>query len=237
MQSARKHMIVASSVLAIGAGAAGVVSPANGSSAARHLHRIDPSDFTNRIDNPYLPLKPGTKYHYRGDQGATNPVTVTHKTRKILGVVCVAVRDIGKVNGRAEGRALDFYAQDERGNVWYFGELSKQLEHGRWVRQSDTWEAGVHGAKAGIIMEAHPHKGDSYRQEKARHAHDRAKVLGQVHHRVTVPYGTFRHVLKIKEFSRIEPGQVDYDFYARGIGAIKEVPSGGGKSQLVSVGH
>ena len=41
-----------------------------------------------------------------------------------------------------------------------------------------SWQAGVKGAKAGIIMEAQPHVGDTYNQEVAKGvAEDKATVL------------------------------------------------------------
>jgi hypothetical protein len=90
------------------------------------------------------------------------------------------------------------------------------------------------------MMEARSHVGDRYRQETAvrDNAMDTAKVKGYVP-ALTVPYGTFHHVLKIREFSPLEPGQVDRDLYARGIGMLEEDNLQGGSAQLklVSITH
>ena len=64
------------------------------------------------------------------------------------------------------------------GRVWYLGEATKEYENGQVVSTEGSWEAGVDGAKAGIIMFTHPEVGDPYRQEfYAGHAEDQAKFL------------------------------------------------------------
>ena len=236
MRAGRKA-IFGGLILAIAAGSVAVA--ARGASRARKATRIDPGDFTTKIDNPFMPWEPGTVFHYRSSQAGTrNPVAVTHRTTRIIGVECVVVRDVVKVNGKPRERSLDWYAQDKAGNVWYFGEASSHFTHGHWVHDAaDSWRSGVHGARPGIIMEAHPRKGDRYAQENAPNSRDRAKVLGYVG-TVTVPFGTFHHVLETKEFTPLEPS-IDHDFYARGIGEIEEinVKGGEGKTKLVSVDH
>src|SRR5438045_1516066 len=129
---------------------------------------IRPAEFVAKVDNPYWPLEPGTHFHYEGTRGTTpqtDDEVVTLKTRQILGIRATVVRDTVSQHARAIERTLDFYAQDKQGNVWYLGEDSFELSHGRFVRASDSWRSGVNGAKPGIIMPAHPRPGDRYRQE------------------------------------------------------------------------
>ena len=86
-----------------------------------------PSDFVNRIDNKYFPLKPGTTWLFGGTQeGRARRVSVfvTHKTKAILGIRATVVLDQVFVGGKREERTLDWYAQDKHGNVWYLGEDS-----------------------------------------------------------------------------------------------------------------
>jgi hypothetical protein len=233
---ASTRMIVSGATIAMSIGVAGIATSATGSPPTRH-EGIKPSHFTRRIDNPYMPWKPGTLYHYRSSKpaGATNPVKVPHRTKMVIGVRCRVVRDIVKVNGEPQERSFDWYAQDRRGNVWYFGENSSEFKHGRWVHNaSDSWESGVHGAKPGIIMEAHPRRGDVYRQENAPNSKDRAKVLGYVRS-LSVPFGSFRHVLVTKEFTPLEPS-IDHDYYARGIGELEEINVKGGEGTTKLVG-
>ncbi len=150
---------------------------------------------------------------------------------------CVVVRDTITSRGKPVERTFDWYTQDKHGNVWYFGENSKDYRHGHWVKSDGSWEAGVHGAQPGIMMEAHPKRGDAYRQEYYRgHAEDQAKVLGKAG-RVTVPAGTYRHTIATKETSRLEPGVVEKKWYARGVGEIKSQDVKGSKEgfRLVKV--
>jgi hypothetical protein len=198
---------------------------------------IDPADFVRKMDNRYLPFKPGTKAISKGlaEDGRTpqrDIQVVTHRTRKVLGVRCRVVRDEITSRGKPVERTFDWYAQDKRGNVWYFGENSNDYRHGHWVKSDGSWEAGVDGAKAGIMMEAHPKRGDAYRQEYYRgHAEDQAKVLGDGG-RVTVPYGAFPHTIATKETTRLEPGVVEKKWYARGVGEIKSQDVKGSKEQF-----
>lgn len=176
-------------------------------------------DFGGPIDNPFLSFKPGTTFVSTGLGGKlVDTVTVTHKTLELLGVTTVVVRDAVKVDGQLEELTRDFYAQDRQGNVWYFGEDAKQFENGKLVGTEGSWRAGVHGARPGIIMEAHPHVGDTYQQESAPGvAEDTAKVKS-LNASVKVPYGSFDHALKTLEFSPLEPRAKENKFYARGVG-------------------
>jgi hypothetical protein len=201
---------------------------------------IDRANFVAAVDNRYWPLKRGTGFHYRGMRGKspqTDDEIVTGQTKQILGVRCTVVRDTVSERGRPIERTLDWYAQDKQGNVWYMGEDSFELQHGRFVKASDSWEAGVNGAKPGIIMPANPQPGDSYRQEyyPPGQALDEAHVLGYSG-TVKVPYGTFGRSLVTSEFSPLEP-QTEKKYYAAGVGEVQErvVKGHHEEFQLVSV--
>jgi hypothetical protein len=206
----------------------------------RYSPTIDPSDFVAAVDNRYFPLKPGTRFHYTGvldKTPQTDDMVVTHRTKQILGVRCTVVRDTVSEHGRPLERTLDWYAQDEHGNVWYMGEDSLELRHGRFVRASDSWQSGVKGAKPGIIMRGNPEPGDVYRQEyyPPGGALDQARVLtGNAS--VKVPYGAFTRSLLTVEWSPVEP-QLEQKSYVAGIGEVAERVTQGGheRFQLVSV--
>ena len=208
----------------------------------RYAPSIDPSHFVSRVDNKYWPLTPGTAFHYRGMRGTTpqtDDEVVTHQKREILGIGATVVRDTVSERGRPVERTLDFYAQDDQGNVWYLGEDSFELKNGRFVKASDSWRSGVDGAKPGIIMPADPEAGESYRQEyyPPGEALDQARVLGY-RGPVTVPYRTFRRSLVTSEFSPLEP-QTEQKYYVAGIGEILERVVKGHHEEfvLVSVTH
>jgi hypothetical protein len=204
--------------------------------------QIDPAHFGRKIDNRYLPFLPGTRTVAKGvaENGNTpqrDAQLVTDRKHKIDGVKCVVVRDTISSRGKPVERTFDWYTQDKHGNVWYFGENSKEYRHGRWVQSDGSWEAGVHGAQPGVMMMAHPKRGVAYRQEYYRgHAEDQAKVLGKTA-TVTVPAGTYRHTIGTKETSRLEPGVAERKWYAPGVGEIRSQDVKGSKEgfRLVKV--
>jgi hypothetical protein len=201
---------------------------------------IDPADFRETIDNPWFPLSPGTTWVYEGESDGErerNEVTVTAETKTILGVTCVVVRDIVLIDGEVVEDTLDWYAQDTEGNVWYFGEESKDYEDGELVSTEGSWEAGVDGAQPGIVMLAEPAVGDSYQQEYyVGEAEDKGKVVA-TGETVTVPYGTFEDVLVTEDINPFEPGKVEQKSYAPGIGLIlaEYVQGGDERIELIEV--
>jgi hypothetical protein len=193
---------------------------------ASYSPSINPSDFTTTIDNKYFPLKPGTTFVYQGKtKNATerDVMTVTHSTKQVIGVKCVVVDDRVWAHGKLTEQTYDWYAQDKQGNVWYFGENTKEYKNNGEVSTEGSWEAGKNGAKPGIIMPAHPKVGQTYRQEYLKgSAEDMAEVLA-LNGSVTVPYGSFKHAVVTKEWSPLEPGVVAHKYYAAGAGNVKEV--------------
>jgi hypothetical protein len=187
---------------------------------------INPTIFTTSIDNPYLPLKPGTTYIYEGptSQGFIRTTfAVTTNTKLIDGVTCVEVHDQVFTDGELTEDTLDWFAQDNDGNVWYFGEDSDELVNGRVSSLGGSWQAGVNGASPGIVMEAHPTVGDFYRQEFLLNtAEDSAGVL-DLNQTVMVPAGTFHHCLETAEVTGLEPGALEHKFYAKGVGNVLTV--------------
>jgi hypothetical protein len=190
---------------------------------------IDPADFTTTIDNEYFPMEPGTIFLYRGGT-ERDRMTVTSDTKKVMGVECVVVDDRAWQGDKLVEQTYDWFAQDKEGNVWYFGEDTKEYENGKVTSTKGSWEAGVDGAKPGIIMQADPKVGESYRQEYYEgEAEDMAKVLS-LNESLTVPYGSFDDVLVTKEWTPLEPSYHEHKYYARGVGQVY-----GGGLELVDV--
>src|SRR5918992_1635751 len=131
---------------------------------------LNPADFTTRIDNPYWPMKPGSRWVYRetDSEGARQrvEVTVTRKTKRIAnGIEARVVHDVVTEDGEPVEVTDDWYAQDSKGNVWYLGEHTTEYENGKPKTTEGSFEAGVDGAQPGIIMPAKPKPGLRYRQE------------------------------------------------------------------------
>jgi hypothetical protein len=175
------------------------------------------------IDNPYLPMRPGSRWVYRethpGGHAQRVVVRVTHRTRLIAnGVRARVVRDTVTERGRLVEDTFDWYAQDRRGNVWYLGEDTKEYEDGRVVSTEGSWEAGVDGAKPGIVMLARPRVGVRYKQEnRSGEAEDTAQVLARD--------GT---TVLTRDWNPLEPGAVEYKVYRRGVGMVLAVGASDG---------
>ncbi len=197
---------------------------------------VDPANFTLLINNPFFPLVPGTTFIYEGTkdgEAARDEFAVTNRTKVIQGVTCREVTDKAFVAGVLEETTLDWFAQDKAGNVWYFGEDTKELDdNGNVVSTEGSFEAGVSGAQAGIVMKANPTVGETYFQERAKNvAEDQATVLS-LNATANVPFGNFTNCLKTKEFTRLSPGAVEEKFYARGVGFVLSNKVQGGSEQV-----
>lgn len=188
---------------------------------------INPANFVTAVNNPYLPLVPGTTRIYEGqmEDGLERiEVTVLHETRLVMGVTTTVVRDRAYLNGELIEDTFDWLAQDKEGNVWYFGEAVDNYEDGVLVDHHGSWEAGVDGALPGILMYANPADQISvpYRQEfYAGEAEDMGEVVS-VNETAVVPFGSFENVLQTKDWTPLEPGVAEYKFYVQDVGLIKE---------------
>jgi hypothetical protein len=228
-------------VLALGGSAAAVATMHHGAATAAP---VDPAGFSHPRANPWFPLQPGTVTLLRGtDEGRhlRERVEVTRVTRTIQGVRTTVVRDVlRRHDGTLAERTVDWYAADDAGNVWYFGERTATYDrHGHLDSREGSWQAGVHGARAGLVMPADPQPTDAYRQEYwAGHAEDQAWVVARRAH-VRTPLRSFGDALRTLEWSRLEPRVVSVKLYARGVGIVREHDLAGGTEtfEVVSVRH
>ena len=187
---------------------------------------INPGNFPGGSRNRLFPLIPGTAFYYTGeDDGVptTGLMTVTSSTKVIIGVPTIVVHDQAWNAGDLVEDTFDWYAEDRRGNVWYFGEDVTQLDHGQIIGHAGSWEAGVAGAIPGIIMPAVPQKGRTYVQELAPGvAEDQMKVVS-LDATVRVPFGTLTGCLKTEEFTPLHPDLLDNKFHCPGVGLVRGV--------------
>ena len=163
-------------------------------------------------------MRPGSRWVYReadGEGGAQRVVvTVTPRTKTILGIEARVVHDVVTGDGQLVEDTYDWYAQDADGNVWYMGEATKEYEDGKVKTTAGSWEAGVDGAQPGVVVPASPEPGMAYRQEYYEgEAEDAAEVLS-VDERAEVPYGSFDDVLMTKDFTPLDPKLLEHKFYA-----------------------
>ncbi|MFN8160226.1 MAG: hypothetical protein U0R52_04165 [Solirubrobacterales bacterium] len=189
---------------------------------------IDPADFRRggRVTNRWFPLKPGSVYRYRGSKDgkpAVEVLRVTRRTKRIQGVTNSVISDKLYLKGRLAERTLDWYTQDRRGNVWYFGENTATIAPGgRVISREGSFQAGRDGARPGIFMPAHPRVGQRFQQEFYKgHAEDRFRIV-DLSAGVSVPFVTTRKAMRTVEWTPLEPGILDAKLYVRGIGTVAE---------------
>jgi hypothetical protein len=197
---------------------------------------VDPADFTTPVPNPYFPLEPGTVSFLRGSEDGErllNRTSVTPWKKVIQGVTTTVVNDVLYEGGVLREKTTDWYAPDNAGNVWYFGEATAVYNNqGHVVDTEGSWQAGVDGAVAGIIMTANPGPTDAYRQEFYRgHAEDQGWIVAR-HQVADVPYGKVTDVVRSYEWTRLEPGVVSLKLYGPGLGIIREKDVAGGTELL-----
>lgn len=197
---------------------------------------LDPAQFTTRIDNPYWPMEPGSRWVYRetAPDGTRNRVVVTVTARTKLienGITARVVRDVVTDHGEAVEVTDDWYAQDCAGNIWYLGEKTAEYKNGKLVSREGSWEAGVDGAQPGIALPADPQVGMTYRQEYyAGHAEDAGEVFSR-DEQVGVPAGHFGNIVMTRDTTALHPRVLEYKFYARGVGPVLELGISGGNDR------
>lgn len=194
--------------------------------------RLDPAEFTIHIDNPYWPMSPGTRWTYRDTEDGTVQrvvVIVTRETERLAnGVTARVVRDTVSENGRVVEDTRDWYAQDANGNIWYLGEDTAEFDHGVLETREGSFEAGVDGAQAGIIVPASPEPGMNYRQEfYSGHAEDHGGVLSTTE-LAGVPAGFYRDALLTRDLNGLEPKVEELKLYAKGVGPVLTLTTSGG---------
>jgi len=213
------------------------------------------SNFSNptTIDNTYFPLIPGTTYTYEAtttDGCEVDVMAVTYDTRTLDGVTTVVVHDqvfdgdsCTTAPAALTEDTLDYYAQDNAGNVWYFGEDTSTCEGaGNCTPSEGGWLAGVNGAGPGIIMLAQPRSGDRYKQENAGDvAQDQALVTSVgVTAKMTrddAYQSSYSNCIVTKEWTVLERGDIEFKTYCPGIGNVLTVEHHGKvvRSELTSI--
>lgn len=197
---------------------------------------VNPANFVTRIDNPYHPLIRGCTRLLVGAEGGhllTNLVEVTAGAKVIQGVTCTVVRDRSYMDGLLVEESLDWFAQDQEGNVWNFGEEARHYDAKGVVISTDgSWEAGRLGAQPGIVMPAHPQVNQAYFQELAPGvAQDMATVLA-LDAGTELAWGVFTNCVMTRDYNPLEPQVVEHKYFALGVGLIRSVTVAGGTEQL-----
>ena len=201
-----------------------------GAQEEKEWEDFDPNNFGDptTIDNEWYFLKPGMMYVFEGvtdEDGESIPhrvvTVVTDLTKEIEGVRTVVMWDRDFSDDELVETEIAFFAQDNDGNVWRFGEHPEEYEDGELV-EAPTWIAGQEDAVAGIAMQADPQLDTpSYSQGWAPEVEftDRGQVYAMDQEQC-VTVDCFEGVLVVEEFNPEEPGAFQQKYYARGTGLI-----------------
>jgi hypothetical protein len=154
--------------------------------------------------------------------------TVTGVTKKIDGVNAVAILDQDFNAGQLSEQAIDWQAEDKKGNVLYLGSYTETYEGGQFVNATDGWLAGIKGSKAGIIMEAKPKVGDIYYESRPTGYTSPASKVIKTGVRKCVPFKCYKDVVVIQEGGNADP---EWKYYAPGVGGILTEPHYSGGEQ------
>jgi hypothetical protein len=202
--------------------------------------QLDPADFVPQVTNQFFPLVPGTTCSYEGeaeDGTETTVVEVLDETRIILGITATVVRDRVFLDGELIEDTFDWFAQQNTGDVWYLGEDSKEIENGEVVSTEGSWEAGVDGAKPGIIMWGDPaaHLNEEYRQEFYEGVAEDVATVIDLDEAVQVPYGSFTGCILTEDSNPLESGTEEHKVYCAGVGLVLEEPADGGGQRIALI--
>ena len=203
--------------------------------------RLEDCKFKTKGINPFFILRPGNQLVLESDE-EKSVETVLCDTKEI------------NLNGRkiitrvVEERAVELDGEEEvtvevsrnyfaickkTNAVYYFGELSRDCPDGfdendvctGVESNAGSWEAGVDGAKPGLIMPGTPLLGAKYFQEIAPpDAADRGEIA-ELGLDVDVPAGEFSGCIKIFDTNPTpdgECGEDDAKLYCPGVGLVQD---------------
>ncbi len=180
------------------------------------------------ITNPYYGPPTGKSYIYQGGELGAPPeeeirIERRTSTKVVMGVTCIIQQDVVRIDDILIEDTDDWIAQDDEGNLWYFGEFVKNYdEEGNFSDNDGSFESGVDGALPGYWFPANPMVGMEYYQEYAVGiAEDRAEVIA-VGETVSIGLGTFTDCVVTRDINPFEPKVFENKYYAPGIGFIKE---------------
>ena len=192
--------------------------------------------FMAHVDHPFYPLPVGATWVYRGTSSeGTEQITVTvlPDTRLVDGIRATVVHDRATLDGKLSEDTYDWFAQDDRGNVWYLGEATTAYDTDGTTSTEGSWEAGVHGASPGLAMPAKLRVGD-----RSPPPHLPGVAAARAHTpsltaRGKLPGGAFGGPVPTRDTTPLEPDLVEHKYYVRGVGDVLE-EEGDERLELVS---
>jgi hypothetical protein len=195
--------------------------------------QVDSPRFSHprEITNPYLPLASLKQdiLENKTERVERTAKPEIRKTFQIGGqtVEALTVEDREfTASGDLTEATLDYFAQDDDGNVYYLGEDVDEYKNGKVSAHGGAWLLGKDTQRPGLLIPAHPKIGDTFKSENVPKITWEVDEVVSLSETVTVPAGTFHNCVKIKESA--SDGDTEIKFSAPNVGCIEEVESGGG---------
>lgn len=183
------------------------------------------------ITNPYLPLASLKQdiLENKNERVERTAKPDIRKTFEIAGQkiesLCVEDREFDSAGNLTEA-TLDYFAQDDDGNVYYLGEDVNTYKDGKISGHSGAWLLGKDTKIPGVLLPAHPKVGDKFSSENVPGITREDDVVVSISETMTVPAGTFHNCIKVKEHA--SDGATEFKLYAPGLGVIAEMDSDDG---------
>ena len=198
----------------------------------------DPADFSGNATNAWFPLEAGTRWTYQqetptGERRVLAEVLPDQKD--ILGVGTTPVRWQVRSKGSWRTAMVRWYAVDRDGNVWWFGQ--QVAPHGPPLDPLATtsFQAGRHGAEAGLILSSVPREGDGYLNGHEPRVVDRRSTVLSLTGNVATPSETFHDTVVTRDLSSLDPLHTVQSFFARDFGMVAQEDTGSSSSSLALV--
>ena len=182
---------------------------------------VDKKDLSSTGRTPFFILEPG--YALVLERGRERLIiTVLNDTKIVDGVETRIVEERESKNGQLAEISRNFFAISRGTNdVYYFGEEVDIYKAGKIVSHEGAWQAGINGARFGLMMPGTPVPGYKFYQEVAPGiAMDRAEIVS-LNETLKTPAGDFKSVLKIVETTPLERGS-EAKYYASGVGILQD---------------
>lgn len=184
---------------------------------------VEPSDFTTNITNKYFSLPVGKKMFFTAEteEGLEKiEIEIGSETREIMGIKTVLYRDKVYVGDELVEDTHDWLAQDNAGNVWYFGEEVNNYEGGKLKDHHGSWIAGIDGAKPGIWIKADNKVGDYYKQEYLKGEAEDMRNVVAVNETIKTNLGTLTGCVKMYDWTPLEPDSTEHKYYCPQVGGL-----------------
>lgn len=128
-------------------------------------------------------------------------------------------------DGQLEEVTLDYFAQDDNGNVYYLGEDVDEYKDAKVVGHSGAWLTGKDTLVPGVILPGEIKAGTKWRSEDVSAEIMEKDTIVSTGETVTVPAGTYTDCIKVQENAAGEGPE--YKYYAKGVGVVREMPHNG----------